>query len=210
MGSQTGICLISYALAVCFCDEPSLSVHQIVFVLTVNTVLLSLFKRMGTGQMGYVGAMHRKSRRQDPLLLSRAASLPQSQSEAVGLPSCNQTFSGMLGSSIYFSHHYFLISSIHLSCSSIGFCPILSDPINPSYSYSFIPFHIMSYIITYPIISLSYHIISYPIHILILSYYFLSYPILFIPVHPALFYPYPILSYSILSYCLISSPNLSY
>lgn len=59
--------------------------------------LLSLFKRMGTGQMGYMGAMHRKSRRQDPLLFSPAHCLSLSQRL-----SCHQTFSGILCSSIIF------------------------------------------------------------------------------------------------------------
>lgn len=76
MGSQTGICLISYGLCV-FCDAPSLRVHQSLGCAHPKHCHLSLFDRMGIGQMGYVGAMHRKSRRQDPLLLSPTASLPQ-------------------------------------------------------------------------------------------------------------------------------------
>lgn len=44
---------LSYILwSVCFCDEPSLSVHQIVFVLTVNTVFSPYLKGWGQGRWG--------------------------------------------------------------------------------------------------------------------------------------------------------------
>lgn len=70
---------LSFLMICVFCDAPSLYVHQILVCTHPEDCLLCSFDRMGMGmgQMGYVGAMLRKSRRQDPLLLSPAASLPQ-------------------------------------------------------------------------------------------------------------------------------------
>lgn len=250
--------------------------------------LLSLFNRIGTGQMGYVGAMHRKSRRQDPLLLSPTASLPQSKCLSLSqrlwvYPAVTkhcQECTSISSSPLFFYHllsfptlssrtlllllsynypryiytpltimscpiqsihlllfsastlisHHRPISSIHLSSFSIGFGPILSDPIIPSYlilsypilfiflffhSYScHIIYHIIYHI--YFIISYSVPILSYPILSLSYSYSFqffysilscLLYPVLsiflFFPIMSCLIVLYFILYYTIISHSIL-------
>lgn len=107
----------------------------------------------------------------------------------------------LFSESTLISHHR-PISSIHLSSFSIGFGPILSDPIIPSYL-------ILSYPILFIFLFILIHVISYHIfyHILFCFYSFLSYPVPFI----FLFFSI-LLFYSFLSTlpCLIRIPALSY
>lgn len=177
--------------------------------------LLSLFIRTGTGQMGYVGAMHRKSRRQDPLLLSPTASLPQSKclslsqrlwvypavtkhcQECTSISSSPLFFYHLLSFPTRSSRTLLLLLSYYYHIYTFNYY-VLSYPIHPSSTFLSIYSYISSssYIIYSPLFFFD-RIRSYPIG----SYHpVLSYPILSHPIH------IPIHSYS----CHIISYILSY